>query len=803
MPESWLLCGGLYLLVVPPGKQATPGAPLPPPLGEGASGVTYLARELGPGGTGQTLVAIKRMHRGIGPVLEAFWKERTALRLSDVPHVGRLLDDFEENDHLHLVMQYCPGTPFGETMDTTTWESMRPEVERLLVAVATLHARGIVHGDLKPDNVHVDGEDLWLLDLGLAAAPHIEEPTGSCGSDNYAPPEQIGQGVRDPRVDVFASGVMILERLAGFGGATALDERRLVAKRRLLGRLLGNPEVAETLVSMLAADPNRRPANAIEVVEALMGERSPFKADFLRQRLPAQATAEELEQICFLDDHRVALLGHDAAELLHPRTGGRRESVLSELDTWLKAGVARRQGDLLRLDPLALASLLAGQPLPPHARPSSNPADAWPADGIMAHIRQLREVRDAPDAAMEAGSNVLVWSTNEISQGRLRLVPAVLIWALRGIRRSVGRDQSGHMLHSLIRRLSGRLLAWALEINTREACDLVLSALEEQPHADLEVSAMRELLRARRCYFRKEVRRVRQHLDLAGTTPLVEEEAVREHMRLTGQLRFTEDKETLGRWLWTQRAWARAHPDRYICWRDWIFLALYQRRDYAAAARVARRTDQLAGGRVRPVARLNYILSLIDSGDMQHAAAVADELFTQGRDLRLPMVAAGAGRLARMARLYAGRHLPPDEAWMEEVGLVSRSEVAWAGWTEALAAWRSRKRRKAVRLAEGATSIAKSLGRNDLVTMLSMIPFACGKRPPLDERQMWVERAKQIHPLITIQMITVLWGRPSTRRQSQLRNLLRQLPASLQSVRYGVLSAKECEQRLQRWSGRS
>lgn len=145
----------------------------------------------------------------------------------------------------------------------------------VVAALAALHARGLVHGDLKAENVRLARNGpVYLMDLGLLArAGAVGLPAR--GSLASLAPETIRGGVIDARTDLYALGVLIFEALAGrppfAGDAAAVVRAHLEARPPALAAHAPDvsPGLAAVVARLLAKDPAGRPASAGEVLAEL------------------------------------------------------------------------------------------------------------------------------------------------------------------------------------------------------------------------------------------------------------------------------------------------------------------------------------------------------------------------------------------------------------------------------------------------------------------------------------------------------------------------------------------------------
>jgi serine/threonine-protein kinase len=264
------------------------------PLASGAAGDVYEALHLGL----NSRVAVKVLRPGVPETADIrrkrFMREaRVAARIRS-DHVVRVFDIVApERGPTYIVMELLQGETLAQRVRRVGALPAAEAVDYIIQAAKPLgemHEAGIVHRDVKPSNLFLardaDGKiRIKLLDFGVAA---FQQPVARnessitlseaiVGTPRYMAPEQVQSSKRiDARADVWALGVTLYELLAGgppFDGQTVLavlnqienQEPRRLAERR--------PDLPAPLVALvhacLAKDPEKRPADARAVAEAL------------------------------------------------------------------------------------------------------------------------------------------------------------------------------------------------------------------------------------------------------------------------------------------------------------------------------------------------------------------------------------------------------------------------------------------------------------------------------------------------------------------------------------------------------
>jgi serine/threonine-protein kinase len=261
-------------------------------------------------------VALKIMRPGLATddvFVERFRAEaRSAARLSH-PNVVAVFDQGEDDGEVFLAMELVEGKTLRDVIHEEAPLTAREALavlEPILLALRAAHVAGMIHRDVKPENVIVrrDGE-VKVADFGLARAITNQATTTQTGillgTVSYLSPEQVERGVADPRSDVYAAGLVLFEMLTGHKAVTGTTPIQ-IAYNHVHGSIVTPssivptvPEALDDLVARATAvEPEDRFESAADFVTALRTVRRGLAAAELDRRGAAAgadvATTSEL-----------------------------------------------------------------------------------------------------------------------------------------------------------------------------------------------------------------------------------------------------------------------------------------------------------------------------------------------------------------------------------------------------------------------------------------------------------------------------------------------------------------------------
>ncbi|NOZ22032.1 MAG: protein kinase [Planctomycetes bacterium] len=275
------------------------------PLGEGGMGVVYKAKHLRLDRTVALKLLPARFTRSGGQHVERFLREaRAAAQLEHVNVVGIHAVGEAEGRHF-IEMQYVEGKTLAQVIvqrGCLPLDQAVPIVKNVARALAAAHAKGIIHRDIKPDNIMIDPQGtVKVMDFGLAHSEAASAITGDgqvIGTPLYMSPEQCDGKPADARSDIYSLGATFYKMLTGkppFTGETPLAVMRQHADTPLPSVKAELPDVPEAVCAvvqkMLAKNPDDRFQNCEELISVIDGacKARPTEEEEFEKRGKAQA----------------------------------------------------------------------------------------------------------------------------------------------------------------------------------------------------------------------------------------------------------------------------------------------------------------------------------------------------------------------------------------------------------------------------------------------------------------------------------------------------------------------------------
>ncbi|MCX5081199.1 Stk1 family PASTA domain-containing Ser/Thr kinase [Streptomyces sp. NBC_00401] len=263
------------------------------------------------------VLALKVMHPALAAdvsFVERFIREAKSVARLSHPNVVGVFDQGADGQYVYLAMEYIAGCTLRDVLRDRG--ALRPRaaldiLEPVLAALGAAHRAGFVHRDMKPENVLI-GDDgrVKVADFGLVRAVNtVTNTTGAVlGTVSYLAPEQIESGTADPRVDVYACGVVLYEMLTGAKPHSG-DSPAQVLYQHLnedvpppSASFPGLPAELDALVaSATARTPDLRPYDAVALLAQVRAARAAL-TDAQLDAVPPAARPEDLGDRDISDD---------------------------------------------------------------------------------------------------------------------------------------------------------------------------------------------------------------------------------------------------------------------------------------------------------------------------------------------------------------------------------------------------------------------------------------------------------------------------------------------------------------------
>jgi serine/threonine-protein kinase len=281
-------------------------------LGQGGMGRVYLAHEdPSPAPEGRQ-AAVKVLAPELAQesgFLQRFQREIDILHELRHPHIVHFYESGAQDGTYYYAMEYVAGPNLEEILHERgrlPWKEVLEIALQLCPALKVAHDHGVIHRDIKPQNLlrAADGT-VKLTDFGIAkvfAGQHLTVTGGLVGTAEFLSPEQAAGKPVTNRSDLYSLGVVLYVMLTGrppFAGASPLElmhKHRYSQFDRPQRLVTGLPhELDEVVCALMEKDPGRRPANSLMLQRMLESVRR--KADRREQHTLVAATDHALDSV--------------------------------------------------------------------------------------------------------------------------------------------------------------------------------------------------------------------------------------------------------------------------------------------------------------------------------------------------------------------------------------------------------------------------------------------------------------------------------------------------------------------------
>lgn len=267
-------------------------------IGRGAMGTVYKVRDL----VVDRIVALKQLNEPDVDLVQAFEKEFVTLSSLRHENLARVYDfsHVQSKSLCYFTMDYVDGDSIAvhQKAFAKKPETLYPVLSEMLSALSYIHSKKILHGDLKPSNVMVEGAGIpagrriKLLDFGLSKpmeSSAARRSEGFSGTLEYSAPEILSGEAADARSDFYALGVILYELLSGRNPFQDSDPGKTIRNQiekipQPVERLNQNvpPVLAEIITALLSKLPRDRYGSAEEILARLpvaRGSQEQFRDD--------------------------------------------------------------------------------------------------------------------------------------------------------------------------------------------------------------------------------------------------------------------------------------------------------------------------------------------------------------------------------------------------------------------------------------------------------------------------------------------------------------------------------------------
>jgi len=249
-------------------------------IGAGGMGEVYCAEHSKIGR--RAAVKILTHTSGTDASLDRFFNEARIQSSLRHPNISTLYDFTEIDSQPCIIMEYVDGQTLAERIRPSAPLGVRDIIfifEPIVEAIAYIHSKGVVHRDIKSNNIKISSNgEVKLLDFGIAKSEASEQLTATgavIGTLQYLSPEQLMGGVADARSDIWALGVLMYEMAVGrvpFEANTFGELCRKIQRVEYVAPGVLNPAIPREIAAIINRCLRKNPNDRYRVAHELLGD---------------------------------------------------------------------------------------------------------------------------------------------------------------------------------------------------------------------------------------------------------------------------------------------------------------------------------------------------------------------------------------------------------------------------------------------------------------------------------------------------------------------------------------------------
>lgn len=250
-------------------------------IGSGGMSVVYKAYDIKLDRS-VTLKVLKEEYLAMGDVAERFPEEARAAAALNHQNIVSIFDFGRDGDIVYIVLQYVDGASLKELITKRAPfdnDIILDAAIQVAEGLAEAHRGGIVHRDIKPQNILITRQSVVkVTDFGIARVAKSDTLTGgsgSMGSVHYSSPEQARNGYLDHTTDVYSLGVCMYEMATGrlpFDGETEVSVAMCHINNEFPNILNYNPKLSESIVQIIAKATEKSSSMRYQTVESMIAD---------------------------------------------------------------------------------------------------------------------------------------------------------------------------------------------------------------------------------------------------------------------------------------------------------------------------------------------------------------------------------------------------------------------------------------------------------------------------------------------------------------------------------------------------